>query len=72
MKTNKLKLNDLKVNSFITALNDEKSLTVQGGTAEFNQGSGYPNYTITVQHGPQTSRLWTPCCDANYLITNLC
>ena len=31
MKNNKLKLNDLKINSFVTALNDKKAQTVQGG-----------------------------------------
>ena len=31
MKTKKLKLNDLKVNSFVTALNNKKALTIQGG-----------------------------------------
>ena len=31
MKTNKLKLNDLKVDSFVTALNEKNAKTVQGG-----------------------------------------
>ena len=31
MKTTKLNLNDLKVNSFVTSLSKEKTQTVQGG-----------------------------------------
>ena len=31
MKANKLKLKDLKVNSFVTSLNKENAQTVQGG-----------------------------------------
>ena len=34
MKTNKLKLKDLKVNSFVTALNDKNAQTVQGGATQ--------------------------------------
>ena len=45
MKTNKLKLNDLKVNSFVTALNDKKAQTVQGGRSLPN-GTGCPQVTV--------------------------
>ncbi len=33
MKTKKLKLNDLKVTSFVTEMNEKETLTINGGAA---------------------------------------
>ena len=50
MKTNKLKLNDLKVNSFVTALDEKNVKTVQGGVSytcptHINTCPTQPGYT---------------------------
>ena len=50
MKTKKLRLNDLKVNSFVTALNDKKAQTVQGGATRrpcFSVGCSIANCVYT-------------------------
>jgi hypothetical protein len=54
MKTNKLKLKSLKVESFITNLKTEESNTVNGGKGTIIVESGAPGFTACLGNCWQT------------------